>query len=244
MNYPNSNNDTPKAQYYASVYDPEADFDRYYTLATAKRIKPYLKQGDSVLELGSATSLMTAQLIDSGVSIDCVERSSQYLALAQQRQLPNTVCFIQSEIDSFQPEKQYDHILLTGLIHELDDPTPLLRQLSTWLKHGGYFHVSWPNPESIHKQVAQIAGRIQSLKQKSERAQRFLTAASYTKTELFELIQASSPLLLEYYTGVLFKPLSNAQMALLEEDYIWAFDELADHYPDVSAMLYAVFKHS
>ena len=44
---------------YATYYDPDTDIDRWYTDATASSICNWIRDEDSVLELGAATGRMT-----------------------------------------------------------------------------------------------------------------------------------------------------------------------------------------
>ena len=73
---------------YADTYDPDTDFDRHYTLATARRIRERLAAGAQVLELGCATGLMTSVIANGTVNVLGIDRSSEYLERASARGLP------------------------------------------------------------------------------------------------------------------------------------------------------------
>ena len=98
---------------YTTTYDPDLDFDAWYTKATAAIIAPRLLPGQRVLELGCATGLMTSLLASTGASIVGVERSAEYLARARARGLAGAT-FVGSELATFATDERYDHVLATN----------------------------------------------------------------------------------------------------------------------------------
>src|ERR1035437_3664157 len=133
---------------YTGTYDPDTDFDAWYTRATAALIAPHLRPGQRVLELGCATGLMTSLLSGTGAAFVGVERSAGYLDRAHARNLPAAE-FVQSELADFRPAGRFDHVLATNLLHEFDNPAWLLRRIAGWLPVGGLLHATLPNPDSI-----------------------------------------------------------------------------------------------
>ncbi len=73
---------------YGDSYDPDGDFDRHYTLATARRIKERISAGARILELGCGTGLMSSLLADGTVELLGVDHSATYLERARERGLP------------------------------------------------------------------------------------------------------------------------------------------------------------
>ena len=75
---------------YSSTYDPDVDFDAWYTDVTAAAVVDHIRDGDRVLELGCATGRMSARLARAGAEILGVDRSATYVERATQRNLPAT----------------------------------------------------------------------------------------------------------------------------------------------------------
>ena len=75
---------------YAETYDPDLDFDSWYTDATAAAVVEHLRPGDRVLELGCATGRMTSRMVAAGVDVLGVDRSATYVARAERRAVSYT----------------------------------------------------------------------------------------------------------------------------------------------------------
>jgi 2-polyprenyl-3-methyl-5-hydroxy-6-metoxy-1,4-benzoquinol methylase len=225
---------------YADTYDPDTDFDRHYTLATARRIQERLTPGSTVLELGCATGLMTSAIADGSVTVLAVERSQEYLERARARGLPGTR-FILGDLDELDAlrdsARDFDHILATNVLHELADPLGFLRACRERLAPDGLLHLTLQNPSSIHRLCALELGLIGSLSEISERGAQWGTRGLWSAEELRELAaQANLRCLL--HEGILLKPLPNAQMAQLSEQVLEGFARVAHHLPEHCAMNY------
>src|SRR5437588_1586217 len=95
---------------YWDVYDPESDFDLWYTRAAAEVIVPFVREGDRVLELGCGTGVMTAALTAAGASVVAVERYERYLKKARQRGLPD-VSWVHADLDSWTGTADFHHVV-------------------------------------------------------------------------------------------------------------------------------------
>lgn len=219
---------------YAATYDPEADFDRWYTVFAARRIAPRLGQGTAVLEAGSATGLLTAAIAGQGRRITCVERSPAYAALARARALPG-VTVLEMPLEALPPGPRFDHALATNLLHEFPDPAAILRLLAGLLRPGGLLHVTLPNPRSLHRLVAHHAGLLDDLcemRLPPPNAQHFRLHHA-EDVEAMARAAGLEPLSRE---GILVKPLPNAGMAQLPPAVLEGFDALARELPEHGAM--------
>jgi 2-polyprenyl-3-methyl-5-hydroxy-6-metoxy-1,4-benzoquinol methylase len=221
---------TPPIDAYAAAYDPEADFDRWYTVFAARRIAPRLGHGTRILEAGSATGLLTAAIAGHGRRIICVERSAFYAAQARARRLPG-VEVVEALLQELTPGEPFDHVLATNLLHEFDDPAGMIALLAGLLRPGGLLHVTLPNPRSLHRLVAHHAGLLDDLCD---------MRLSPAHTHRFRLHHADAveamaraaglhPVLRE---GILLKPLPNAEMAKLPPAVLEGFDALARELPE------------
>ena len=222
---------------YTTTYDPDRDFDAWYTRATAAIIGPRLHAGQKILELGCATGLMTSLLASSGAAILGVERSTEYLPRARARGLPG-VRYVQSDLETFAPEGRIDNVLATNLLHEFDDPSWLLRRIHGWLTPGGLLHATLPNPDSIHRLSALADGLIDDPLALSDRAvyygtRRVWAAGSFRALAVecgFEVVATG---------GVTLKPYPNATMARLPETVLDGLVRAAELLPDYAAMHYS-----
>ena len=227
---------------YSGQYDPDLDFDRWYTILTARRIERFLGKEDLVLELGSATGLLTQALALHKRRFVCVERSHDYVARARARGLCD-VCFENNLIENFRSELSFDHILAINVLHELADQASAIARIKSFMRPGTLLHVTLPNPASLHRASALGSGIIAKLCEQSERGRQFDTVRLQHADE-FVSQMAGVRLIEVWREPVLAKPLPNKQMAVLSDELIEAYDKLAYAIPDAAAMNYFVFRQA
>ena len=221
---------------YTATYDPDTDFDAWYTRATAALIAPQIRPGQHVLELGCATGLMTSLLASTGANFVGVERSAGYLDRAAARNLPRTE-WIQADLAEFTSEGGFDNILATNLLHGFDDPTWLLRRIAGWLSAGGLLHVTLPNPDSLNILVALADGLMTDSLALSDRARMYGTRRAWPAAAFRDLARDNG---FEVVAtgGVSLKPYPNATMARLPEHVLDGLARAAAILPDNAAMHY------
>lgn len=224
---------------YTDTYDPDTDFDRHYTLATARRIRERLAPGARVLELGCASGLMTSAIATEGVAILGIDRSAEYLERARARELPETR-FELGDLDALaRTDARFEHVLATNVLHELRDPVAFLTACRERLAPDGLVHVTLQNPQSIHRLCALELRLIDSLTEVSERGAQWGTRTLWSGQEL-EALAARAGLRTLAREGIMLKPLPNAQMEDLSEQALEGFVRAAHHLPEHCAMNYLV----
>jgi 2-polyprenyl-3-methyl-5-hydroxy-6-metoxy-1,4-benzoquinol methylase len=232
---------------YADTYDPDTDFDRFYTIATARKIAETIKTGQRVLELGCATGLMTSIVLDRSAPQSWlgVDRSDAFLERARARGLA-AARFAVADLDALAcadlDRQVYDHVLATNVLHELADPVEFLRACGDLITPTGLIHVSLQNPYSIHRVCALEMGLIGSLEEISERGSQWGTRGLWTAAELRDL-GAQAGLNVHIQAGIMLKPLPNSLMSQLPDDVIEGFIRGAAQLPDSCAMNYLAFGH-
>ena len=227
---------------YSAQYDPDLDFDRWYTVLTARRIERFLGNADLILELGSATGLLTQALARHKRRFVCVERSSDYIARAKARGL-TYVSLYNDQIEKFRSGLSFDHVLAINVLHELPDQAGAITKIKAFMRSESLLHVTLPNPASLHRASALGSGMIANLCQQSERGHQFDTVRLQHADE-FVAQMATLHLVEVWREPVLAKPLPNKQMALLSDELIEAYDQLAYAIPDAAAMNYFVFRRA
>lgn len=227
---------------YSAAYDPDTDFDRWYTALTARLVAPQLGPADHILELGSATGALTQHLVGNQRHITCIERAPAYAARAQDRRLPNVEIHTQT-IEAFATTTRFDHILAINVLHEIPARGPILDRIRTMLAPQGRLHVTLPNPNSLHRLSALGAGLIDDLRALSPRGHQFQTLAlQFPEDTAAEMAQHG--LVERARQGILVKPLPNEAMQRLSDPLIEAWHALAQNLPDNAAMTYFTFAHA
>ncbi len=224
----------PTTPSYVDRYDPDQDFDRHYTDATARLIRPWLRSGDHVLELGCATGLMTSLLVDTGARFTSVDRYDAYLQRARARALPRTT-WIEGDVLDVGVDSPVDHAIVSDLLHELPDPGALLARCAGWLGAGGLLHLTVPNPNSLHRLVAMEMGVLGRVDELSENSLGLGHVGHLDATTVLDLAGRAGLTCL-HREGVMVKPLPNAAMAELPSDVVEGFIRAAHLMPERCAM--------
>lgn len=218
---------------YSEVYDPDTDFDVLYTDANFRAIRPYLSAGDTVLELGCGGGLMTSMIVAAGCGVVGVDRVPAFLDAARRRGLGRAE-FVEADLCTFDDGRRWRHVVNTHVLHELDDPAGFITHAATLLEPGGLLHLSSPNPRSAHRLLAMEMGWLDDLAAPSDLNRRH-AIAGLPGAEQILAWAAAAGLLCLHREGVVFKPLTNDQMATLPADVLEGFVRLARHFPESSA---------
>jgi 2-polyprenyl-3-methyl-5-hydroxy-6-metoxy-1,4-benzoquinol methylase len=225
---------------YADRYDPDTDFDHWYTDATGRAIAEWVRPGDAVLELGCATGRMSEALVGAGATLVGVDRARTYLDRAEARGLEGAT-FVEGDIVAVDLSRRFDHVVVANVVHEVPDPGALYATATHHLAPGGALHVTLQNPRSIHRLVGQDLGLIASLDEVSDRGRQFETIEVLDADRLTAL-GAAVGLDVVHRAGVMLKPLPNDLMATLPDTILEGFIAVARHFPDHSAMNYLQFR--
>ena len=220
---------------YDDRYDPDADFDRWYTRGTGTAIAAFIRSGDEVLELGCATGAMTADLVAAGATVVGVDRSAPWLERARARGLDGAT-FEQADIDGLDLGRRFDHVVAANVLHEVPDLDAALAVCRRHVRDGGLLHVTLPNPRSLHHLLGKAMG-VSDVGELSARARSLETLRVVDADDLapagFERVHRG---------GVMVKPLPNALMATLPEDVLEGFLAMAPELPEHCAMNHLVFR--
>ena len=230
---------------YTAIYDPDGDFDARYTRATGRRVARWLHPHESVLELGCATGLMTTLLAGDDRRVTGVDRSPEYLARAEARALPRCE-FVAGDLDDLaelgERLGRFHHVVLTNVLHEVDDPEAVLRRVArAHAVPGTLVHVSLQNPRSLHRLVALEMGLIDDVYEIAERGERFGTQRLMDAGELAALGR-SAGLREIAREGVFLKPLPNAALEALPDAVLDGLEGAVRHLPESGALNLLTFR--
>lgn len=104
--------------------------------------------GKHVLELGCASGVLTAQLVERGATVTSIDAEPQMIELARQR-LGNKARFEVTDLDqplNVAPPASIDVVVASLVLHYVRDWPPLLEELHHCLKPGGLLVFSLHHP--------------------------------------------------------------------------------------------------
>lgn len=192
----------------------------------------------SILEVGPAEGLMTAELVALDPELTIVEGSSLFCADLQRRFPRARVhCALAEEFTS---DRRFAAIVLGHVLEHVADPVEVLRRLSALLAPGGMIYAAVPNSRSLHRQAGVLLGCLQFEEDMSELDVHHGHRRVYNPETLRRDVRRAG-LRLRHFGGFGIKVLANRQTAgLLGGEQLRAFFQLGERYPDIASDLYVL----
>lgn len=99
------------------------------------------------LDLGCGKGKNAIWLAKEGWKVDAVDPSQEWLGIAKERSAEanvNIQSFIQSDIQSFVSDKQYDLVVCAMVLHflSIDQIADAIEKMKEWIKPGGQIYIS------------------------------------------------------------------------------------------------------
>lgn len=214
----------------------QLNFDKRLIGYRYRAMKPWL-QGPNGLELGPAEGQMTRFLREDFERLTVVDGAKELLAL-----IPDGPHLrkVHALFEDFQPDHQFNTIIMDHILEHVDHPVKLLRQVQPWLAPGGRLLVGVPNAHSLHRLAAVHMGLLQEPHALNQRDHAQGHRRVYDP-DTFEADILAAGLRIEHLGGVFLKPLSNQQIETnWTEAMMDGFYELGNQFPRNTADLFAV----
>ncbi|HET7776284.1 MAG TPA: class I SAM-dependent methyltransferase [Azospira sp.] len=195
-------------------------------------------QGDSLLEMGPAEGVMTELLATTGKAMTVVEGSALFCDSLSQRFPAARV--VHALFEEFEPEEQFDTIILGHVLEHVQDPVDILTRARRWLKPGGRIFAAVPNARSVHRQAAVIMGMLPQEDALNEMDLHHGHRRVFNP-ESFRSAFTQAGLKVDIFGGYWLKPISNGQIeshwtpAMIE-----AFMQMGERYPDIAGEIYVL----
>lgn len=196
-------------------------------------------RGEAILEMGPAEGVMTGLLAASGRKLTVVEGSAFFCKRLKER-FPG-VEVVNALFEEFQPEAQFDTIVLSHVLEHVEDPVDVLRRAGRWLKpRAGRLFAAVPNARSLHRQAAVIMGMLPSEDALNEMDIRHGHRRVFSP-ESFRNLFYKAGLNISVFGGYWLKPVSNRQIGeSWTPEMVDAFMRLGERYPDTAGEIYVV----
>ena len=236
----NRNLDAYLTHYYKLPFERTAErFRRRKLLETLALLQP-----QSILEVGCGLNSIFAD-IDESVCGTIIEPISALLE--RQRHLQPRCKMHQSILEQIDPQlvTTHDCVLLSSLIHEVDDPKELIEKSLEWLKPKGTIICIVPNGLSIHRFIGLHKGildsQISRTATQNEMQQRQEVFTPETLSEMMGEFSLKTKSLTTFFPKIF----GHAQMQdlldrdVIDEQFLEQMYELSDHVsPAGSEILY------
>lgn len=231
------------------------DFENTLTEYRKKKIIDILQKypTENILEIGCGMEplFLKYQKFEKMTVVEPANIMYQSAVKHRQAVSGNIECihdFVENRVDELK-EKNFDFILLVGLIHEVEDSDKIMDAVKKICRKDSYVLITTNNPYSFHLTLAYEAGMIPQLGILTDKAKSFQRNSAFTMEEMKELAKRHGFVVIE--EGAYFiKPFSHGQMKelvdrqIIGREVLDGLDRLVKYIPELGAENYCVVKLS
>lgn len=172
-------------------------------------MRPFIRRGARILELGPAEGHMTRHLLSLSKSITAVDGSSVYLSELRKK-FPG-VRTVEALFEDADIQERYSVILMPHILEHVKDPVGLLRKYKENLTDKGHLIISVPNAYSLNRLLGVEMGLLRDPHDLDRGDIAIGHRRVYDPDTLAENV-CRAGLKIIHQGGVFLKLLSNAQM--------------------------------
>lgn len=156
--------------------------------------------------------------------------------------------FLEKEADRIlQMDIKFDYMVVSSLLHELDEPDEFLEVLKKLCSENTVVHINVPNARSIHRLIAKEMGMISNIYELSDLQIRMQRRRVYDVELLVETVKNAGFEILEH-GSYLPKFLTSEQMeeildkGVISEEIFHGLDGLSSYLPEYGSEVYVQVK--
>lgn len=219
--------------------DYQVKYRRKLVLEQIERYKP-----ENILEIGCGYEPLF-QYTD-GIRYTIVEPSKEFYGRAKELAKDREgISCIKGEIEKAAEDlkAQYDMIICSSLLHEVENPESLLQAIRKICNDKTIVHVNVPNANSVHRLIALECGMISDTHKMSERDKALQHNNIFDMTSLVDTIEKSGMTVIEQ--GSYFvKPFTHSQMyqmlesEIIREEILDGLYNISKYMPDLGSEIY------
>lgn len=166
------------------------------------------------------------------------------LANAEEKKIDIVRGFLEEQTENIKSLGiRFDFILLSSVLHEVDDPRRMLNAIKNICSADTIVHINVPNANSLHRLIAAEVGLIQDVHEQSEQMKKMQRRRTYDEDLLkdevlkagFDVVDSGS-----YFV----KPFTHAQMqkcidtGIIDENVILGLEKVIKYMPGCGAGIY------
>lgn len=152
--------------------------------------------------------------------------------------------FVENRVEELKTAN-FDFILLTGLIHEVEDPDALVETAAQLCSDHTHVLVTTSNPNSFHLTLAYESGIIPHIGVLTDKAKSFQRQSTFTMEQMKELLMKHG-FKIEKSGSYFVKPFAHSQMKALLDNHIIdtkvldGLDAMIKYMPDMGAEIFCI----
>lgn len=199
----------------------------------------------SILELGCSDGYMTSLLNVIASDHVVIEAAAEFIAAAE-KAVKGNVKFVETLFEEYEPEQQFDLVVMSFILEHIVDPSELIARARTWLKpQTGRIIAIVPNIRALSRQLGRAIGVVIDLAEITPSELAHGHRRSYDRITFDRDIEGGGAEILAR-GGLVVKPFANFHMdqmlrqGIIGEDQMLGLERLGTEYPDLCHSIYAV----
>ena len=213
----------------------------------------YKYSHEKVLEIGCGMHSVAKDFHDF-LEFTIVEPSEAFARKAEQEvERADVIHGTIENVATFVGKKDYDYIIVSALLHEVENPAAFLKIIHQLCTPRTIIHINVPNAKSFHRLLAyesRIIDRISSLSESNFKFQQHsIFDMGSLKALLSDTAQKGGKGITIVESGSYFvKPFAHAQMEqclkhrIFGDNVIEGFDQMIKYLPDMGSEIYMNYK--
>ncbi len=244
--------DTLPHNHYADAYNADYDFEQHLVAARQRHLQEQLEAiaPSTVLEVGCGNTLLIDALPKCSASTWwIVEPADAFAAVALDGKARHLQLHVaHSTLEGWtEPRFTADLVILSSLLHEIDDLDGLFAAVKQRLAPNGQVLINVPNGLSLHRQLACAMGLIQDVTDLSQRNHTLAQRRVFTLSTLTEYLAGTGFNVVDS-GGYFIKPFTHKQMALclphLPENVLEGMYVLGENHPELASEIWVAARFS
>lgn len=230
------------------------DFEQKYMVKyRRKKVLEMLNKYETkrILEVGCGMNSV-AEFYNGYKEFTIIEPGERFLSNVKNNlnARPNVVFiqgFLEDSIEQLQ-KKDYDFIIVSSLLHEVEDPELFIRKLNLLCNEDTIVHINVPNELSMHRVIAYECGMIDALSAPSDRNVSLQQNRIFNMRTLKELICKCGDVRVIENGSYFLKPFTHNQMdkcledGIISEQVLDGFYNMVRYMPEYGAEIYCNYK--
>lgn len=204
----------------------------------------------NILEVGSGFNSLFNSL-NEFETYSVVEPASDFFNAAindrQAHPLKEKIFCVQEFLENYSGKYSHDYIVVSGLLHEVENPLSFLKGLLKFCNENCVVHFNVPNAKSFHRLLALEMGLIKNEFEQSENQKRLQQNSTFDLPTFQQLLGEAGFSVID--SGSYFiKPFTHAQMqqlkdsSFLSKQMIDGLTKMIHYFPDNGAEIFVQAK--
>lgn len=202
-------------------------------------------QPHTILEVSCAKDSLVNYLHSESYDLFyIVEPIEEFISEAVTQKSEKIICINKRIEETEGLEKiQFDFILISGLLHEVEDPSALMKFIYSIAGTQTIVHVNVPNAFSFHRILAKEMGLIQTVFERSQTQVLLQQPSTFDLESLINLAEATGFGIIEK-GSLLIKPFTHAQMQrmidmrMIDMNTINGLYNMVKYFPEMGSEIY------